>query len=74
MEGEHTYGQLGEKEYKALLESEERLSKMLTRVKGASQFFKTADLEKEISMIYQQTDNMYIKEMAKSLLESDYSL
>ena len=74
VEGEHTYGQLGEKEYKALLESEERLSKMLTRVKGASQFFKTADLEKEISMIYQQTDNMYIKEMAKSLLESDYSL
>ena len=30
---------LEREEYKALLESEERLSKMLTRVKGASQFF-----------------------------------
>ena len=72
VKGRHIYGRLKEDEYKALIESEKLLRSELTKFKGIN-FFRVNDLKKTLERIHRNSQNEYIKEFSKKLLDSPYS-
>ena len=71
VKGRHIYGKLKEKEYNALIESEEKFEKTLKQVKSTK--FRTNNLSEKLKIIYMNAKNEYIKEKARILLDSKYS-
>lgn len=69
--GKHIYGKLSENEYNALIESEKNFEEILSKYKGSE--FRTNNLKKRLELIYNSTDNKYIKFMAKNLLASKFN-
>ncbi len=72
VQGRHIYGRLEPNEYNALIESERLLRNELTKVKGVN-FFRIKDLKKELERICNNSENEYIKNLSKRLLESPYA-
>ena len=65
--GKHIYGVLSEKEYQALLDSEEKLEHELEKIKGPK--FIVNNLKKRLEWINKSTENSYIKGLSRELLE-----
>ena len=70
LSGEHVYGKLNDRQFQALIKSEEKLSKELECHEDYR--FRTKDLKQMILNISNSTQNEYVRDLAQNLLSSRY--
>ncbi len=69
--GKHIYGKLSDTEYDAVIDAEKALRRALEGVQDGN--FRINNLEHKLKTIYSGSKNEYIKQMAKTLLDSKYA-